>query len=259
MEQPNRWKTLGLIGLGMAIAVAVLTSCASLAGGGGGGTQPNTGSGYIANTITVNGYGQADGSPDVAFVQLGVSIVNPDVGRAVSENNRKMQAVQDAITSAGIPAEDIQTVGFNVWPEDRYDPQTGQPTGERVYHVDNTLSIKVHALDTTGQIIQAGLEAGANTVNSLSFGVEDTAALEAEARQDAVDDARARAEQLAQSLGVTLGPPVLVTEGGAAPPVGTAYYPVAADGFGGGGGGGTVVNPGQLTFTDSVYVVFSIK
>lgn len=258
MNERNGWKTLGVLFAGMIATLVLVTSCASLAGGGGGGTPPNTGSGYIANTITVNGYGQAEGTPDVAFVQLGVSIVDPDVGRAVSENNRKMQAVQDAIIEAGIAIDDIQTVGFNVWPEDRYDPQTGQPTGERVYHVDNTLSIKVHALDTTGQIIQAGLEAGANTVNSLTFGVEDTAALEAEARQDAVDDARARAEQLAQSLGVTLGPPVLVTEGGASPPVGTPYYPIAADGFGG-GGGGPAINPGQLTFTDSVYVVFSIK
>ena len=106
MNDHGRWKTPGMLFAGMIATLILVTSCAGLAGGGGGGTPPSTGSGYIANTITVNGYGQADGIPDVAFVQLGVSIVNPDVGRAVTENNRKMQAVEDAIIKAGVSADE---------------------------------------------------------------------------------------------------------------------------------------------------------
>lgn len=244
----------------MLATLALVTSCAGITGGGGPlpaqSAQPQgTGAGYIANTIAVSGYGEASGAPDIATITLGVSVTDPDVGEAVTRSNEVMQAVQDALTEAGIAAADMQTVGFSVWPEDRYDPQTGQPTGERVYHVDNQLSIKVRDLGQTGSVIEVGLDAGANTVYGLSFGVEDTSALEAEARTKAVEDARGRAQELAEALGVTLGDPISVMEGyGAYPPV---VYGAAADGLGG-GGGAPPISPGQLTTSMNVTVVYSI-
>ncbi len=257
MKETLSWKTLGPLGLGMLALLALATSCAGITGGGGGGTPipPQPVSGYIPNTITVSGYGEATGTPDVAYVQLGVNIVNPDVGRAVAQANETMDAVQDAMRQFQIANEDMQTVSYSVWPEDRYDPQTGQPTGERVYHVDSMLSIKVRDLEATGDIIQAGLDAGANTVAGLSFGVEDTDALQAEARTNATNDARARAQQMANALGVTLGAPILVTEGyGYTPPV---VFATPRMDFGG-GGGAPPISPGQTTIGISVTVVFSI-
>jgi uncharacterized protein YggE len=234
------------------IAVALIASgCGSLAAPAAAGGYPPS------NSITVTGSGEASGAPDIAYVMLGVSVTNADVGRAVEESNSTMQAITDAVTGMGIAAEDIQTIGFNVWPEDRYDPATGQPTGERVYHVDSNLQVKVRDLGTVGQVISTALDAGANSVSGLNFGIEDTAALEAEARTKAIEDARARAGQLAEAVGMTLGDPIIVTEyiGG--------YYPVyeaAAGGFGGGGGGGVPpISPGQLTVSVQVNVTFTTQ
>ncbi len=241
--------------LQMSVVLTVLTvaliasGCSSLAAPAAGGYPPS-------NSITVTGSGQANGTPDIAYVMLGVNVTNADVGRAVDESNRTMQAITDAATGLGIAAEDIQTLGFNVWPEDRYDPSTGQPTGERVYHVDSSLQVKVRDLASVGEVIQTALNAGANSIGGLTFGIEDTAALEAEARTKAIEDARARAGQLAEAIGVTLGDPIIVTEytGG--------YYPAyeaAAGGFGGGGGGVPPISPGQLTVTVQVNVTFKTQ
>ncbi len=262
MERRTNGRIFGLVGLGVAIAMALVTGCAAIAGGGGGGVPvptPQPGAGYLPNTISVSGYGEATGAPDIAYVMLGVNVVDPDVGDAVVKAGQAMQRVQEAMEQAGVAPEDIQTVNYSVWPEDRYDPQTGQPTGERVYHVDNMLNIKVRDLDQVGEIIEAGLSAGANAVNGLSFGVEDTKALEEEARREAVSDARARAEQIAETLGVKLGAPVMVTEGYGSFPIPTYYPMVAADAMGvGGGGAAAPISPGQLTVSMGVSVVFSI-
>jgi uncharacterized protein YggE len=259
MQQARSWKILGPIGLAILAILALLSSCAGTSQGGGGTPvtpAPNTG--FLPNSISVSGFGEASGAPDVAYVMLGVNVVNADVGRAVSEGNERMQAVHDAMLAAGIAEEDLQTVGYNVYPEDRYDPQTGTPTGERIYHVDQSLNVKVRDLAKVGEIVSAGLDAGANMVAGLSFAIDDMDALEAEARTDAVENARARAQQLAGALGVTLGDAIYVTEGGGyIPPV---YYPQTGFGMGGGMDAAmpAPVSPGQLTVSISVSVVFAI-
>lgn len=260
MKQAWSWKLFGPLGLGMLAIVALATSCAGVAGGGSPVAQVPTGPNYIPNSISVSGVGDANGTPDIAYVSLGVNVVNKDVGVAVSEAAERMQALMDAMKQAGIAEEDMQTVGFNVWPEDKYDPQSGQPTGDRVYHVDNMLSIKVRDLATTGSVIEAGLNAGANTVAGLSFSVDDTTALEAEARREAVENARARAQQLAEALGVTLGQPIMAIDGGGGFP-----QPVYAAGMGGGMGmdsaaaAAPAITPGQLTVSSTVTIVFAIE
>src|SRR5574341_514059 len=260
MQQVRSWKIIGRIGLGILAILALLSSCAGTNQGGGTPiVTPPPSTGFLPNSISVSGYGEASGAPDVAYVMLGVNVQNADVGRAVSEGNERMQAVQDAMRGAGIADEDMQTVGYNVYPEDRYDPQTGMPTGERVYHVDQSLNVKVRDLTKVGAIVSAGLDAGANTVAGLSFAIDDMDALEAQARADAVENAKARAQQLADALGVTLGDAVYVTEGGGyIPPV---YYPQPAFGMGGGAADAAAaapISPGQLTVSVSVSVVFAI-
>ncbi len=241
----SHWKVLGLLLTGV---VLLATGCSggSLAGGGG----------YIPNSISVSGIGEASGAPDVAYVQLGINVVNADVGRAVTEANNTMTKVRDAVVAAGVDTKDLQTLSFSVWPEDRYDPQTGQPTGERVYHVENMLRITVRDINQVSTVIEAGLDAGANNVYGLNFGIDDTSALEAEARTEAVADARARAEQLAQALGVKLGDPIVVSEVYGAVPVLRMPYDIPdAGGF----GGGVPVEQGELAVTAQVYITFSIS
>jgi len=245
------WKTLGPAGLSLLAMVVLMTGCA----GGGGVLPPAQQGGYPpSNSISVSGTGEAYGTPDVAYIQLGVDTAGADLGQAVSQNNSAMERVKQALLDAGIAEEDLQTTNFNVWIEDKTDPQTGQLTGERVYHVQNTLNVTVRDISKIGDVIDAALNAGANTVYGLTFGISDTTALESEARRKAVEDARTRAQELADALGVRLGDPIIVSEstGGGVVPM---YAVEAAVGR---GGGAPPISQGQMAVTVSVSVVYSI-
>lgn len=253
-KQLISWKVIGPVGLALMGILALATSCA---GGGpvtGGGVPSSSTGGYVVNSITVTGVGEASGSPDVAYVDLGVDVSNSDLGKAIAQANQAMESIMDAMKQMGVADEDMQTTNFNVWPEDRYDPQTGQPTGERIYHVQNTLHVTVRDIAKVGEVLDAGLEAGANNVYGLYFGVDDTSKLEAKARTEAVADARDRAEQLAEALGVKLGDPIIISEGYGSGPILVERVPVE----GGGGGGAPPISGGQYTISMGITVTFAI-
>ena len=165
-----------------------------------------------ARSITVSGSGEVFGTPDIAYITLGVDQSDADATAAIDSANTTLAAIVAALTDAGVAEEDIQTASYNIYPQDNIDPATGQPTGERVYNVNLTVTVTIRDINNVGAVITAGLGAGANTISSLNFGIADTKALEAEARKAAVADARDRAQQLADVNGVTLGEPVMISE-----------------------------------------------
>ncbi len=242
---PLNWKTLSAAATVMLLVVAFL----SIAGGSVGAQDTPS------RTISVSGTGEAYGTPDVAYVNLGIDVTDSDIGKALDSANTSMAAIVAAITDTGVDAKDVQTVNFNVYPEDKYDPQTGQATGERVYHVQNSVNVTVRDMTKVGTVMQAGLGAGANTVNGLSFGISDTKPLEQDARLQAVADARARAQALADAFGVKLGDVISVSEGYGSVPVPITY--AKADAFAA-GGAAPQVNPGQLSVNVQLSVTFAI-
>lgn len=249
MRKTIDWKRIGILSVSLIALLILVSGCATDGVVSAAGAEAPSNSG-----ISVTGYGEATGSPDIAFVQLGINVSGADVGEAIAESNRVMEAITSALGDAGVDAKDIQTTNFNVWPEERFNPQTGESTGDRIFRVENTVRVTVRQVDSVGEVIDAGLSAGANQVYGLSFGIEDTAALEDEARLDAVADARARAEQLAAALGVELGEPIAISEG-----FGGQAYPVieraAADGM---GGGVPPISEGELTVSKQIAIVYAI-
>lgn len=155
-------------------------------------------------TITVSGRGQVTLAPDLAYINIGVHSESPDVGEALNENNQKSQDVAAVIQELGVSPQDIQTSSFNIYPQPQWDPQTGQTTGT-IYAVDNTVNVTVRDLQMIGQLLDVVVQSGANSINGISFDVEDKTAAESQARQLAVDNARAQAQELAQMTGVSLG------------------------------------------------------
>ena len=164
------------------------------------------------NTLTVTGSGTAYAAPDVAYVELGVQTTDPDLATAFSQTGQKISAVLDALQGLGIDAKNIQTSGVNVNPQDQYDPQTGKSTGKQVYQVSNTVQVTVLDVTKVESVLTSAIGAGANTIYNLNFGIQDSSALEQQARAQAVANAQDRANQLATALNVTLGAPVIVTE-----------------------------------------------
>jgi uncharacterized protein len=212
--------------------------------------------GYPVNTITVSGLGTAFGAPDVAYVDLGVEIVNVSLAEAYPQANTTISAVIDALIAAGIPAENIRTSEVNIFSEDQYDPMTG-PTGVRQFRVRNIVRVTITEVDRVGEIITAAVDAGANTIYGFTFGLQNPGSMEQEARVAAVANARDRATQLAEALGVTLGQPTVISEGV------SGFVPPMPYGMGGGGGvamdSAMQVSQGQLQVQVQVQVTFSIS
>lgn len=241
--------------LGTVATIAIMgLSLMGIAGGRAGAQDTSA----PVNSISVTGSGESYGAPDVAYVSLGTDTKDSNVGTAVDQANTNLAAIVEAIKAAGVAPEDIQTANFNVYPEDIYNPQTGTSTGERVYHVSQTINITVRDIAQAGAVIDAGLTAGANTVNGLSFGIADTTALEQEARLKAVEDAKQRANELAAAFGVTVGDPIIISEVniGGGYPITFARNDMAA---GIGGAAPTQIQAGQLSVSVTVSVTFAIS
>jgi len=205
-------------------------------------------------TLSVTGTGMVTIVPDIAYISIGVHTEAESASAAVDENNTQTQKVINSLKKSGVAAEDIRTTNFSIWPNQKYDPQ-GQPTGT-TYAVDNTVYVTVRDLVKMGELLDAAISAGANSIYSVSFDLADKSADTKKARDLAVKNAQDQAAELAAAAGVTLGEIQVISysDSGAAP-----YLD-----YGKGGGGGAMpaavpINPGTMQLTTTVSMTYFIK
>jgi len=205
--------------------------------------------------IRVSATGEVRARPDEAWVDLGVETSAPTARAAAEANGAAMQRVIEALVRSGVPRDEIETQGFNVFPDYEGRPDGGEPR-LRGYRVVNVVSAHLGQVDRVGGVIDAGLAAGANRVNGVRFGVREAERHRTAAVQDAVQRARAEAEAIAAALGVRLGP-VLEASTTFTPP---QPYPVMMRQMAdfAEAGAATPINPGQQTLTATVTVVYRI-
>ena len=167
-------------------------------------------------TLIVSGSGQARVAPDEAHVRLGVVAQAPTARAVQDQVSRTAGAVLDAIRKLGIPAEDVQTSGLSLSPLYSQVRQSNENQSPKItgYQANNTVTVRVGDLAKTGPVIDAGLGAGANSLEGVDFGLRNDEAARAQALADAARAARAKAETLAKALGVRLGEILEVAEGG---------------------------------------------
>jgi uncharacterized protein YggE len=195
--------------LGLAAAgMLVLTACASPALAQ---TTPPPSSTDQIHTVSVTGMGTAYGAPDIATAQIGVQTRDANAVKATGDNTTKMTAIINALKAQGIADKDIQTSNFSVQAQQSVD-NNGQPTGPITFIVNNTVNITVRDLSKVGSVLSTAVDAGANNIYGVSYGVADQTALEAKARDQAVADASARATQLAKDAGTTLDGAITISE-----------------------------------------------
>lgn len=205
--------------------------------------------------ITVVGEGKVKVRPDIATANIGVEVVRADVKDASSAAAAQMDAVLAALRKQGVATADIQTSFYNIWVERPYAPE-GRATTEVIYHVTNQMQVTIRALDKVTTTIGAAIEAGANSINGISFQVEEPRETRSRARRDAFADAQAKAEELAALAGATLGEVVSVSE--MVNQFGPFPGEMAMSARGGGGDGGPIV-PGEVEVTMQLQVVFAIE
>lgn len=218
-------------------------------------------------TITVVGEGMVSLEPDIAQATIGVEIVRPSVREASNEAQEVMEAVLDALMAAGIEERDIQTSGFSIWVERNFGPMPGPAESQMAesddenvrYHVTNTVSVIIRNMDSVGAVLEAAIEAGANNIYGINFQLDDPTAAESEARAKAVEDAQAKAQELAGLTGTEVGAVVSISEviGQGGGFFGGSFASAAREGLGGGGGG--PISPGQLNLTLQLQVTYELR
>ncbi|MDW8070790.1 MAG: SIMPL domain-containing protein [Anaerolineae bacterium] len=243
-----RQSELSMRWIGVLVALAVMSAAAGLALFGPSAALAQE---EQPGTITVVGEGKVTIKPDMAQATIGVDITRPTVKEASAEASQVMNRVLGALKELGVAERDMQTSGFSVWQERPYNPDGTQ--GPPVYHVTNQLNVTIRNLENLGAVLDAAMNAGANNIYGVTFSLSDTAQAEAEARRKAVENARAKAEDLARLTNLQLGEVLSVSEviGG----VSGGYYPGVqrAEGM---GGGGPIV-PGELEITIQLQVTYS--
>lgn len=165
--------------------------------------EPNQPVSTTPRQISVNGTGQVTLAPDVAYVYVGVQSQSENVAGALADNNTKAQTIATALRELGVADADIQTSSFNIYPQQVYSP-TGEVTGT-TYNVDNSVYVTVRDLSILGSLLDTVVRSGANSINGISFDVQNKDQAIADARRLAVDSARQQAEALAEAAGLTLG------------------------------------------------------
>ena len=137
-------------------------------------------------------------APDQAFVTVSVESRARNPRDAQRQNAEAMTAVQQRIAAAGVPKDAVRTLGYNIQQE--FDYVEGRRVA-RGYLARNAVEVRVDAIDRTGDILDAAVQAGATSVASVRFDLKDRAAAEREALRLAVVDARARADAAAAGAG----------------------------------------------------------
>jgi uncharacterized protein len=206
--------------------------------------------------IVVNGQGMVSVTPDIAVLSLGVEAQAATVADAQSQAAAAMAKVMASLKSSGIADKDIQTQYFNISQVTQWDTK-GQTQTVIGYRVDNTVTAKIRDLTKAGQIIDAVATAGGDLtrINGINFSLDDSTAANQQAREKAVADAKAKAQQLATLSGVTLGKPNYISESSYTPyPVRTVTPTMSASGD----SVSTPINPGELDITVNVQMTFAI-
>ncbi len=202
-----------------------------------------------APMITVTGEGVVEAAPDIATLTIGVTTEGETAAAALAANSAALEAVLARLTAAGIEPRDMQTSNLSLNPN-----WTGHDSGTPTisgFVASNMLTVRVRALDSLGAVLDASVADGANTLNGLTFGLANPEPVLDEARKEAVANARAKAELLAEAAGVKLGKIVSISETAAYQPPMPMFRQDAAS-------AAPPVQGGELGMTASVSIFYEI-
>lgn len=204
--------------------------------------------------VKVSATGEVRRAPDVAQLGVGVITTAPDAKAALAANATQMTRVVESVRKAGIADKDIQTTGVSLQPQYAYrENQAPTITG---YQAQNRVSVTVRDIGKTGDVLDAFVAAGANQVDGPSFALDKPEVALDEARAQAIQQARARADLYAKTLGMKVARIVSIDETGTGfePPRPMPMMKAAmAD------AASTPVMPGEQVHAVTLNVVFELE
>lgn len=236
--------------IGLCVCAAALIALAPAGSAQTVPVQPQPGPG-----ISVVGEGIVLAQPNVARITLGAEVFDQSLANAQAEAARRMDAVVAKLKADGIADDDIRTVSFNITPQ--YDQRSDQTQPAlRGYQVQNLVAVRTTNVTGLGPLLDDAVSSGATRIFGISFESDNMEALKNQARDQAMQNATNKAQQLARDVGVSLGRPTSVEESdtGGVTPVRQTVAPQAAA-----PAATTPIQPGQLQVSTTVRVVWSIQ
>lgn len=200
--------------------------------------------------VSVVGEGIVQAQPNLARITIGAEVSDASLANAQAEAARRMDAVVSKMKDDGIADTDIHTVAYNVTPQ--YD----QSQTLRGYQVSNQVQVRTTNVSGLGSLLDDAVAAGATRIFGISFEASDMESLKNQARDQAMANALAKAQQLAKDGGVSLGRPIAIDEsdaGGVTPVQVRTAAPAAQ------AAPQTPIQPGQLQVSTSVRVLYAIQ
>lgn len=162
--------------------------------------------------ITVQGTGKITLTPNLASITVGVTFQGGTAAKAQGGASAAIARIIAAVKAKGVADADLASQWVALQPQYDYSSSGTVPPRVIGFQANQSLSIKVHKIDTSGDVIDAAVGAGATDIGGISFSVSDPAAATARARTAAINDAKARAKSLADAAGVSLGAAISITE-----------------------------------------------
>ncbi len=209
-----------------------------------------------AAVINATSEGKTTVSPDIADVSFSVVSRGKNPQDLADTNNSKMKAVIDNVKAQGIADKDIKTTGYSLTPDYQYDQQTQRSfiTG---YTMTQTVEVKIRDLNKVATILAGLTPLGVNQIGGVDFRVDDEDKALAAAREDAINKAKAKAEEMAKASGASLGHLLSVSESSPGP---IPYYDsVKSMGMGAGPAAAPAIQPGTQEVTVNVSLTYELK
>ncbi len=167
--------------------------------------------------ISVTGEATVSVPPDLAQIDAGVTTEAKTAREASDANNAAMGKVLLALKGAGIDENDYQTSRLSLQPQTA--PNRTGPSAIVGYRASNRVTIRLRDVTKVASVIDTLVGAGANDIGGINFTVSQASKLLDDAREQAIADARRKAEIYAKAAGVTLGAPLSISEGGTPGPI----------------------------------------
>lgn len=165
--------------------------------------------------VVTTGEGIVQAVPDRAWITISAESRGGNAREAQRRNAEAMTPVQEKLRAAGVPADAIRTVGYDLQQEWDY---VNNRRVSRGYVARNTVDVRVDAIDRVGELLEIAVGTGATSVGGIRFDLKDRGKLEREALRQAVSDARAKAEAAAAGAGSSLDRIIRIEEHGVIAP-----------------------------------------
>lgn len=169
-----------------------------------------------ASVIVVSGEGVVYAAPDRAWLTIAAESRAGSPREAQRRNAEAMTRVQDQLRGAGVSADAIRTMAYDLQQEWDF---VNDRRVSRGFVARNTIEVRVDAIERAGDLLEIAVESGATSVGGIRFDVKDRARLERDALRLAVQDAYAKARAVAEGLGgARLGRLIRIEEHGVVSP-----------------------------------------